>query len=220
MDCCCRWTTGRVRLRIDDAVLRQRVARADIIARDGTKPSWPVTPRQARSTGSRAGRNWQTSHRRHCETILKPSCCCCSHAVGEGLFYYHHVHEANAWSGKLHGLVNSVTIAKVHARRGDPVGAGSCWRQWTVARWNSPQAEVPAAQRKQKCALSSGFLSELDDRIETASAATALLARSFETANNRMVIARMLSVTPSSSLSRSNASMTQRSTGDDRATGS
>ncbi len=119
--------------------------------------------------------------------------------VREGLFYYHHVHEANAQvQANFTVLSSSVngTLAKVLARRGDPVERGQL-----LATMDSREAELEIAsleaelarQRAAKTEVRAElefFLSELDDRIETASAATALLARSFETANNRMVIAR------------------------------
>ena len=119
--------------------------------------------------------------------------------VREGLFYYHHVHEANAQvQANFTVLSSSVdgTLATLHAERGQRVEAGQLLAtmdnreaKLEVASLDAELARQRAAKTEVQAELTF-FLSELDDRIVSASTATALLERSFDTANHRMVIAQ------------------------------
>ena len=98
----------------------------------------------------------------------------------------HRYRQTSVLSSSVNG-----TLAKLHARRG-PVERGvplatmdSREAELEIASLEAELARQRAAKTEVRAELEF-FLSELD---ETASAAT-LLARSFETANNRMVIAR------------------------------
>ena len=120
-------------------------------------------------------------------------------ATYEGMFWYHHVHEANALvQANFTVLASNVNgkLIKIHAARGEAVQQGqllaSMDTQKAQLAIESLQAEV-ASQRAGRAETEAElryFLAELDGKIGTSNAQTQLLQRSYETAFERMAIAR------------------------------
>jgi membrane fusion protein, multidrug efflux system len=119
--------------------------------------------------------------------------------VHEGLFWYHHVHEANArLQANFTVLTSNVNgkLTDIHATRGDIVKRGQLLASMDtrqaqlavetlraqLASERAGRAEIEAEQRF--------FLAELDGKIASAIEESHLLKRSYETASERMAIAK------------------------------
>lgn len=119
--------------------------------------------------------------------------------VHEGMFWYHHVHEANARvQANFTVLASNVNgkLVELHARRGEDVRKRQLLVSMDDRQARLAISTLEAELKRQKAVRSEieaelkFFLTELEGKIDTARQETGLLKSTFETANERMSIAR------------------------------